>query len=138
MTTLTTDTIESLIARIRAETESIKEIDPDYPEPSRDKKTWDFAINCFIGILDSQLRVSKSTAWAQGSPIGIDNRDNATTEAERLAKYILSLDNGYPVVSEESPNGMGAVDAAIMTIEAYRHRVRELEARIYGLEEQYE
>lgn len=43
-------------------------------------------------------------------------------EIERLANYILSLDNGYPVAIKQYPSGMSAVDAAIMTIEAYRQR----------------
>lgn len=47
--------------------------------------------------------------------------DCAQEEIGRLAGYLLSLDNGYPVVTEQFPNGMSAVDAAIATIEQLRY-----------------
>lgn len=67
--------------------------------------------------LESELDVSRASLRSSYADI------------ERLASYILSLNNGYPVANEQHPSGMGAVDAAIMTMEAYRFQVRELEER---------
>lgn len=54
-------------------------------------------------------------------------RDFLGRQIARLADYILSLNNGFPVANEKYPDGMGAVDAAIATIEDLRFRINQSE-----------
>ena len=52
---------------------------------------------------------------------------SADKQIAALAEFILTLDCGYPRTDDEHPNGMGAVESAIMYIHELRDRIRFFE-----------
>jgi len=46
--------------------------------------------------------------------------ESLDSQIDRLAKFILEEVPGYPRATEDEPNGMGAVDAAIYAIRDYQ------------------
>ncbi len=57
---------------------------------------------------------------------GLDQSVDGSGEIERLAAYILGLDAGVPRVDEQHPNGMSAVDSAIVLTDRLRGALEEI------------